>query len=80
MAFCTRAALTHQFTSCFHESFPEIALARAQYLDDCIAEHKKPHRAIARIAHFIERPAPSKGKPAYAHEKASVPRFRSPLS
>ncbi|KAL3464648.1 amidase signature domain-containing protein [Aspergillus heterothallicus] len=41
-AFCKRAALAHQLTNCFHEFFPEIALARAQYLDEYLAEHKKP--------------------------------------
>ncbi|KAL5345357.1 Acetamidase [Pseudogymnoascus australis] len=41
-AFCKRAALAHQLTNCFHEFFPEIALARAQYLDDYLVEHKEP--------------------------------------
>ncbi|OJJ02481.1 hypothetical protein ASPVEDRAFT_62508 [Aspergillus versicolor CBS 583.65] len=41
-AFCKRAALAHQVTNCFHEFFPDMALARAQYLDDYMAEHKKP--------------------------------------
>lgn len=29
-------------TNCCHEFFPELALARAQYLDDYLNEHKKP--------------------------------------
>lgn len=29
-------------TNCLHEFFPEVALARAKYLDDYFAEHKKP--------------------------------------
>ncbi|OJJ59809.1 hypothetical protein ASPSYDRAFT_78137 [Aspergillus sydowii CBS 593.65] len=41
-AFCKRAAIAHQLTNCLHEFFPEMALARAQYLDDYMAEHKKP--------------------------------------
>ncbi|KAJ0414339.1 amidase signature domain-containing protein [Aspergillus carlsbadensis] len=41
-AFCKRAALAHQLTNCFHEFFPEIALARAKYLDEYFAENKKP--------------------------------------
>ncbi|KAL2808217.1 amidase signature domain-containing protein [Aspergillus granulosus] len=41
-AFCKRAALAHQLTNCFHEFFPEIALARAKYLDEYLAENKKP--------------------------------------
>ncbi|KAL2848589.1 amidase signature domain-containing protein [Aspergillus pseudoustus] len=41
-AFCKRAALAHQLTNCFHEFFPEIALARAKYLDDYLAANKKP--------------------------------------
>ncbi|CAG8908704.1 unnamed protein product [Penicillium egyptiacum] len=41
-AFCKRAALAHQLTNCIHEFFPDIALARAQYLDSYLAEHKKP--------------------------------------
>ncbi|KAF6525491.1 hypothetical protein HZS61_011286 [Fusarium oxysporum f. sp. conglutinans] len=41
-AFCKRAALAQQLTNCCHEFFPELALARAQYLDDYFTEHKKP--------------------------------------
>ncbi|KAM0490787.1 hypothetical protein ACHAP8_011181 [Fusarium lateritium] len=41
-AFCKRAALAQQLTNCCHEFFPELALARAKYLDDYLAEHKKP--------------------------------------
>ncbi|KAL3451082.1 amidase signature domain-containing protein [Aspergillus insuetus] len=41
-AFCKRAALAHQLTNCFHEFFPGIALARAKYLDEYLAEKKKP--------------------------------------
>ncbi|PSS16719.1 hypothetical protein M430DRAFT_103651 [Amorphotheca resinae ATCC 22711] len=33
-AFCKRAALAHQLTNCALEFFPEMALARAQELDD----------------------------------------------
>jgi amidase len=29
-------------TNCFHEFFPEIALRRAKYLDEYLAENKKP--------------------------------------
>ncbi|CEN59802.1 Putative Acetamidase-A [Aspergillus calidoustus] len=41
-AFCKRAAVAHQLTNCFHEFFPEIALRRAKYLDEYLAENKKP--------------------------------------
>jgi amidase len=33
-AFCKRAALAHQLVNCALEFFPEMALARAQELDD----------------------------------------------
>jgi amidase len=41
-AFCKRGALAQQLTNCCHEFFPELALARAQYLDDYFTEHRKP--------------------------------------
>ncbi|KAH6965033.1 amidase signature domain-containing protein [Fusarium venenatum] len=41
-AFCKRGALAQQLTNCCHEFFPELALARAQYLDDYLTEHKEP--------------------------------------
>lgn len=41
-AFCKRAALAQQLTNCFHDFFPDLALARAKELDDYFAQHKKP--------------------------------------
>ncbi|CAH0053663.1 unnamed protein product, partial [Clonostachys solani] len=41
-AFCKRAAIAHQTANCFHEFFPDIALARAKELDDYFDKTKKP--------------------------------------
>ncbi|CAH0027283.1 unnamed protein product [Clonostachys rhizophaga] len=41
-AFCKRAALAHQLTNCFHDFFPELALARAKELDAYFDKHKAP--------------------------------------
>ncbi|KAF1982542.1 amidase [Aulographum hederae CBS 113979] len=41
-AFLRRAALAQTLTNCITELLPSAALARAKYLDDYYAEHKKP--------------------------------------
>ncbi|KPI38833.1 putative amidase [Cyphellophora attinorum] len=41
-AFCKRAAIAHQLTSCLTDFFQDEALERAQYLDKHLEEHGKP--------------------------------------
>ncbi|KAH0559589.1 hypothetical protein GP486_003892 [Trichoglossum hirsutum] len=41
-AFLRRAGLAQKLTNCVTELLPERALARAQYLDDYFAQHRKP--------------------------------------
>ncbi|EME50048.1 hypothetical protein DOTSEDRAFT_59191 [Dothistroma septosporum NZE10] len=41
-AFLTRAGLASRLTNCVTELLPDAALARAQYLDAFLAEHKRP--------------------------------------
>ena len=41
-AFCKRAAIAQQLTSCLTETFFDEALERAKYLDAYLAEHKTP--------------------------------------
>lgn len=42
LAFCKRAAIAQQLTNCLTETFFEDALKRGRYLDDFLAEHKRP--------------------------------------
>lgn len=41
-AFCHRASLAHQLTSCLHETFFDAALEEAKGLDKYYAQHKAP--------------------------------------
>lgn len=41
-AFCHRASLAHQLTSCLHETFFQAAIEDAKYLDKYYAQHKAP--------------------------------------
>lgn len=41
-AFCHRAALAHQLTTCCSEIFFDRAISRAKTLDEYFAKHKKP--------------------------------------
>ncbi|KAK4552237.1 hypothetical protein LTR86_010591 [Recurvomyces mirabilis] len=41
-AFLQRAGLASRLTNCVTEMLPDRALGRAKYLDDYLAEHKKP--------------------------------------
>lgn len=42
MAFCHRASLAHQLTSCLHETFFDAAVEDAKKLDEYHAQHKAP--------------------------------------
>lgn len=42
VAFCKRAAIAQQLTNCLTETFFEDAIKRGQYLDNFLAEHKRP--------------------------------------
>ena len=41
-AFCYRASLAHQLTSCLHETFFQAAVEDARHLDEYYAQHKAP--------------------------------------
>lgn len=41
-AFCHRASLAHQLTSCLHETFFDAAVEDAKKLDKCYAQHNNP--------------------------------------
>ncbi|KAL8723507.1 MAG: hypothetical protein Q9225_000240 [Loekoesia sp. 1 TL-2023] len=41
-AFCHRASLAHQLTSCLHETFFDAAIQDAQHLDEYYSSYKRP--------------------------------------
>ncbi|CAG7976886.1 unnamed protein product [Penicillium salamii] len=42
VAFCKRTTVAHQLVRCFHEFFPEKAIAQAKELDEYFEIHQKP--------------------------------------
>ncbi|CAG8407897.1 unnamed protein product [Penicillium salamii] len=42
IAFCKRTTVAHQLVRCFHEFFPEKAIAQTKELDEYFEIHKKP--------------------------------------
>lgn len=60
-AFLRRAGLAQQLTNCITELIPERALARAAYLDDFYAQHKKPIGPLHGLPISVKEHVPMKG-------------------
>ncbi|GAD94116.1 general amidase, putative [Paecilomyces variotii No. 5] len=54
LAFCKRAAIAHQVTNCLTEMFFDVAVERAQYLDDYLSKEGKPLSQINKDSFKIK--------------------------
>ncbi|CAG8001328.1 unnamed protein product [Penicillium salamii] len=73
IAFCKRTTVAHQLVRCFHEFFPEKAIAQTKELDEYFEIHKKPIGPLHGLpisindqfrievkTHFLKRPIKTK--------------------